>query len=156
MIVDGGHKHPKKRANSKCLTLVQGMVTGGYIHVGYNFGLIFDKLLLYCHPFTIEDLGELVTESKTSNLRYQRKADLMGAPIDDELVLLHVDKGQYYSLKGAGPDLWARLENPASLDDLVDWICGEHEVAREVALADIEGFLSELQEIEAIDVAEAG
>jgi hypothetical protein len=78
----------------------------------------------------------------------------MGAPIDDELVLLHVDKGRYYSLKSPGPDLWAQLETPHSLEELVNWVCERYEVTKEVALTDIKKFLLELQNIDAIEVIE--
>ncbi|MDR9388707.1 MAG: PqqD family protein [Balneolaceae bacterium] len=86
--------------------------------------------------------------------RYQRKQHLLAAPIDDELVLLHVDKGQYYNLKGVGPDLWNRLETPHSVDELVEWVCEEYDVAKDVATADVQSFLSELLEVEAIVIAQ--
>jgi len=96
-----------------------------------------------------------MNETKTCPVRFQRKADLMGAPVHDELVLLHVDKGQYYSLRGLGPDLWGILETPHSLDELLDWVCTEYEVSRVIALMDIEQFLLELRKIEAIEVIES-
>lgn len=91
---------------------------------------------------------------KNSNMTetYQRKTDLMGAQIDDELVLLHVDRGEYFSLKGAGPDLWSRLETPQSLDALVEWVCETYEITSDQALTDIDAFLSALRDIDAIDV----
>lgn len=85
-------------------------------------------------------------------MRYQRKSDLMGAPIDDELVLLHVERGEYFSLKGTGPALWERLETPQSLDDLVAWVCEDYAVDHDEALSDIQTFIDELQGIEALDV----
>ena len=75
----------------------------------------------------------------------------MGAPIDDELVLLHVDQGQYYSLKGVGPQIWERLATPQTIDDLVAWVCQNFEVAEHQARLDVERFLSKLLEADVIE-----
>jgi hypothetical protein len=87
-------------------------------------------------------------------MKYERKSDLMGAPIDDELVLLHVDRGEYFSLKGAGPELWSRLETPHSLGELVGWACETFRVTNDQAMVDIEAFLSSLLAIDAIHIVE--
>ena len=82
---------------------------------------------------------------------YQRKSELMGAPIDDELVLLHVDQGQYYSLKGSGPHIWEQLSTPQTVDDLVTWACDTFDINESQAQADIEAFIAELLKADAID-----
>ena len=115
-------------------------------------GFILWGLLAMMGRWCLRDRSKSMSQSK---LRYQKKADVMGAPVDDEVVLLHIDKGQYYSLKGAGPDLWARLDTPASLDELVEWLCGEYDVSPEQAMSDVERFVSELQQIDVVDVVEA-
>lgn len=82
---------------------------------------------------------------------YQRKSELMGAPIDDELVLLHVDQGQYYSLKGVGPQIWERLATPQTVDDLVAWACETFETTQQQARSDIEAFIVKLIRVDAIE-----
>jgi hypothetical protein len=93
-----------------------------------------------------------MVEPNSSQQRYRRKADLMGALIDDEVVLLHVEKGLYYNLKGVGADLWSRLETPHSLGELVDLMCEDYEVAPDVASAEISQFISELLNLDAIAI----
>ena len=85
-------------------------------------------------------------------MRYQGKSELIGAPIDDELVLLHVERGEYISLSGAGPDLWSCLEVPRSVSELVDHVCQTYQVTRDQALADVQAFLSDLHAVDAIHV----
>lgn len=92
-----------------------------------------------------------VGNQRHSKHRFQRRSDLLGAPIDDELVLLHVERGQYYSLKGSAPALWERLESPHSAEELVAWVVETYEVDQAEALADIEAFLAELVAIDAVE-----
>ena len=85
-------------------------------------------------------------------MRYQGKSELIGAPIDDELVLLHVERGEYISLSGAGPDLWSWLQAPSDIETLVDHVCQTYQVTRDQALADVQAFLSDLHAVDAIYV----
>lgn len=88
-------------------------------------------------------------------VRYHAKPELIGAPIDDELVLLHVERGEYISLSGAGPDLWSWLQAPSDIETLVDHVCRTYYVTRDQALTDVEAFLSDLRAIDAIHVLDS-
>ena len=86
---------------------------------------------------------EIVT---SKNTMYRRNPDLIGASIDDELVMMSVERGQYYGLGGVGPRVWELLEKPHTLDQLVEEILEEFEVERGVCERDMVGFLERMEE----------
>lgn len=75
---------------------------------------------------------------------FQRNPDLIGALIDDELVMMSADKGQYYGLAGVGLRIWELLEQPRRFNELVDRILDEFEVEREVCEKDLVEFLGQM------------
>lgn len=76
--------------------------------------------------------------------RLVRSADLVASEMDGDLVMMDMSRGEYYGLGGVGPRLWALLEQPHSLAELVDAICREYAVEASVCRADILGFLEQL------------
>ena len=82
----------------------------------------------------------------SSEAKFRRNLDLIGAAIDDELVMMSVEQGQYYGLGGIGPRVWELLEEPCAIEDLVDAILEEFEVDSAVCEKDMTGFLKELEE----------
>ena len=86
------------------------------------------------------------SKESASGVFYQRNPDLIGASIDDELVMMSVDRGQYYGLGGVGPRIWELLEKPHTFDQLVDRVLEEFEVERAVCEKDMVGFLDQMEE----------
>jgi len=81
------------------------------------------------------------------NAIYQRNQDLIGASIDDELVMMSVEKGQYYGLSGIGPRVWELMDEPLTLDQLIERIVEEFEVERDVCRADMIQFLEQIEKL---------
>ena len=78
---------------------------------------------------------------------FQRNPDLIGALIDNELVMMSAEKGQYYGLAGVGLRIWELLEQPRGFDQLVDQILDEFEVGREECQQDMAQFLKQMLEL---------
>lgn len=79
--------------------------------------------------------------------RYTRNKNLVGATIDDELVMMSVEHGQYYGLGGVGPRVWELIEEPRTFEDLVNQILEEFEVEREVCEKDMVEFLAQMEKL---------
>lgn len=47
-----------------------------------------------------------------------RSANCLASGIDDELVMIDVESGYYFSLDAIGHDIWKRLEQPVRVGDL--------------------------------------
>lgn len=78
---------------------------------------------------------------------YCRNPDLIGATIDDELVMMSVEHGQYYGLGGVGPRVWELIEQPRTLEQLVEQVLEEFEVEREVCEKDMVEFLEQMEKL---------
>lgn len=90
-------------------------------------------------------------EVESGNVVYRRNPDLIGATIDDELVMMSVEHGQYYGLGGVGPRVWELLAVPRPLSALVDQILDEYEVQRDVCERDLRGFLEQMEKLGLIE-----
>lgn len=65
---------------------------------------------------------------------------------EGEVVVIDLETGNYFSLPGAGGDLWRRLTTGrASLEDLAAILMARYEVASETVVTDIRVFLAELE-----------
>lgn len=76
-----------------------------------------------------------------------RSENQLSAAIDDELVLMSVEKGNYYGLDAIGTDIWQRLEGPVMVADLCtalgkDYVADAETIRRDV-LALLERLMAE-------------
>ena len=67
--------------------------------------------------------------------------------IEGEAIIIHLGTGAYYSLRDAGADIWAGIEQAATRTEIVDWLQERYEGSREemdaAALRVIEQLLGE-------------
>ncbi|WP_042164336.1 lasso peptide biosynthesis PqqD family chaperone [Paenibacillus gorillae] len=61
-------------------------------------------------------------------------------------VMMNVATGKYYNLGQTGGRIWELLSEPSSLEGLVDSLCSEYEIDREVCERQVTSFLSQLTE----------
>ncbi|WP_372072232.1 PqqD family peptide modification chaperone [Tistrella mobilis] len=82
-----------------------------------------------------------------------RNDDLMIAEIDGEVVLMHVDKGNYYGLDQIGSDIWERMAGPVSVVDLHAALVADYEGDAEEIRADLMELLERMAEHDLVRVA---
>ena len=73
--------------------------------------------------------------------------------IDGEVVIVHLDKGIYYSLLKTGADVWSRIERQLDRHSLVSEIAQAYDGSVEEIGAAIDEFLAHLQQEELIVAA---
>lgn len=78
------------------------------------------------------------------DLRYIRKSELIATEMDGDLVMMHVESGEYYGISGIGIRVWELLSVPISPAEIVRSICTEFEVDADIARADVQEFLVDL------------
>lgn len=61
----------------------------------------------------------------------QRKPGLIFNTIDDEVVMLSIENGEYYGMDKVGSRIWNLLEEPMSFEALVEKLMEEYEVTNE-------------------------
>jgi hypothetical protein len=82
------------------------------------------------------------------NGRIQRVDNTPAAYMGDSLLMMSVEKGQYFSLNGVGTRIWELLENPTTEAALVVQLAAEYDVTAEVCAAQVEAFLAALRQRE--------
>ncbi len=78
---------------------------------------------------------------ETSHL--QASTHVHARTFDEELVILDLERGQYYALDEVGARAWQRLTGGASLGEAADALLREYDVARATLVADLIGLASE-------------
>jgi hypothetical protein len=67
------------------------------------------------------------------------------AQVQDDLMMLNVEQGAYYSLDPIGAEIWKLLEQPASVQKIVDQLQERYAVTPQQCQADVLAFLEEMQ-----------
>ncbi|HET6515027.1 MAG TPA: PqqD family protein [Thermodesulfovibrionales bacterium] len=76
--------------------------------------------------------------------------------IDGETVLVHLDSGNYYSLDGAGADIWGLINRSFDLNGIIEWIAGRYRADRGEIEEALNRLMSELQREDLIVTDEGG
>jgi hypothetical protein len=71
---------------------------------------------------------------------------MLSTELDQETVLMSIDAGAYYGLKGPARSVWEKLEAPLTFSALVDRLVEEYRVTPEACGADLEGFLARMEQ----------
>jgi hypothetical protein len=87
--------------------------------------------------------------------RYQRNENFVFRRIEDETILVPIkdnvgDMGSIYNLNELGAFIWEQLDGERNLEAVKDKIIDEYEVSPQEAEADLNEFMNDLIEIEAV------
>lgn len=72
---------------------------------------------------------------------FQRNDQIINGTLDDNLVMLHIEKGKYYGLNPVGRRIWELLEHPMSAEGLVLTLLEEYEVDEQQCRDEVTAFL---------------
>ncbi len=81
--------------------------------------------------------------------------DVLFTSMGEDAVLLHVNRGDYYSLNKVGARLWVLADGSKSIADLAGLITDEVEISREEAEKDILELAEQLAKEGLVKVAES-
>lgn len=79
-----------------------------------------------------------------SSVIVKRGEDTPWNIVDDEVVLLNLDSGHYYSLNESGRRVWELLDGENTIPDIINAICEEFDVEEQEATKDINTLIDEL------------
>lgn len=83
----------------------------------------------------------------TADTRVVRSPELLSAPLNEETVLMSMERNRYYGIAGTAQDIWQRLEQPVTLAELcrslTDSYAGDPKRIAEEAGAFLERLLDE-------------
>ena len=66
--------------------------------------------------------------------------------IDDEIVVMLLDSGEFLSITGTGCEIWARIDGSCDRDALVAGLADEYDAPPEEIAADVDTFLARLMD----------
>ncbi|MGD0546292.1 MAG: PqqD family protein [Terracidiphilus sp.] len=78
--------------------------------------------------------------------RLSRTPEMLSTELDQETVLMSIDAGAYYGLKGTAQSIWEKLATPLTFSALVDCLVKEFQITPEACAEDLQRFLAELEE----------
>ena len=95
-----------------------------------------------------------MTDKKTVSLTSTvcRSEELLTAEIDNELVLMAVQVGNYYGLDVIAADIWRRLENPVAVAKLCEELVNEYDADSETINRDVLTLLEKLEKESLIQI----
>jgi len=94
--------------------------------------------------------------SKKLNLKstVKRSTEPLQAGLDDEVVMMSVEKGSYYGLDPVGARIWEILESPKQVSDVVADLLEAYEVEKEVCERETVAFLQSLIDEDLAEIVE--
>jgi len=76
------------------------------------------------------------------NIKWQVSPEVLSSRIEEEVVLMSLEAGFYFSLDPVGSRIWELLEKqPATINELVDKLIDEYDVDRQMCLNDVRSFI---------------
>lgn len=81
-----------------------------------------------------------------------RKKGIDDTNIDDEKVMMDMDKGEYYVLNEVASKIWDMIDKPLSIKDIVDVLLEEYDVDRKVCNESVIQFLVRLNNVGLINL----
>ena len=73
-----------------------------------------------------------------------RDPDLIAAEMDGDLVMMSIERGEYFGIGGVGILAWELLREPTTVDRICAAVCKEFDVDAATCREDLLGFANEL------------
>ena len=82
----------------------------------------------------------------THHTTFKRHPDLLETTLDNEVVLMSIERGSYFGLENTGKRIWQLLETPQTVAQLLEALENEYEVPHHVIARDVAIFLQKMLE----------
>lgn len=64
--------------------------------------------------------------------------------VGDEVIVMHLDSGEFFSLRGTAAQIWLLIDNERSLSEIVAVLAKEHGAPESAVSPDVEEFIKQL------------
>jgi hypothetical protein len=88
----------------------------------------------------------------TAETIISRRRDIVASDIDGEVVMMSIEKGNYYGLDLIASRIWELTEKPLKVTDLIGILTEEYEVTREDCEKDVLAFFNDLLSEKLIEI----
>ena len=73
--------------------------------------------------------------------KYCRNSNIIDGAIDDNQVMMHIEKGKYFGLNSVGKRIWELIEKPKTLDEITELLLSEYDLSAEQCKQEVSPFL---------------
>lgn len=80
------------------------------------------------------------------NSRIEKNRAICDCSLGNELALMDIDTGKYYTLNPVGKSIWREVEKVVSIKGLVEILSKEFEVSEKNCLKDVLEYLNDLKD----------
>lgn len=88
--------------------------------------------------------------------KYSRNQQIIDGELDNNQVMMHLEKGKYFGLNPVGKRIWDLIEQPKSFKELAITLLSEFDVTEEQCSQEVRSFLEKAVECGIIVKCEAG
>lgn len=88
--------------------------------------------------------------------KYTRNKQIIDGELDNNQVMMHLEKGKYYGLNPVGKRIWDMIEEPKSFEEITQTLLAEFNVTPEQCDQEVKAFLEMAEKNEIIIKSESG
>lgn len=78
--------------------------------------------------------------------KFIQSDDVTHADVQDETILLHIERGEYFGLNAVGRSIWQLLETPRSKAEVIGKLVDEYNAEEATIRADIDRLFDQMQQ----------
>ncbi len=82
--------------------------------------------------------------------KYSRNEQIIDGELDDNQVMMHLEKGKYFGLNAVGKRIWQLIEQPKSLQEITEILQSEFAVTKETCSHEAQVFLDKAVQFDII------
>lgn len=73
--------------------------------------------------------------------KYGRNQQIIDGELDDNQVMMHIEKGKYFGMNPVGKRIWDLIKEPKSLQEVTGRLLSEFEITEEQCSREVRAFL---------------
>jgi hypothetical protein len=73
--------------------------------------------------------------------KYSRSSNIIDGELDDNQVMMHLEKGKYFGLNPVGKRIWELIEEPKTFSEIEKQLLLEFDVSEEQCRTEVKNFL---------------
>lgn len=82
--------------------------------------------------------------------KYYRNQQIIDGELDNNQVMMHLDKGKYYGLNPVGKRIWELIELPKSFEEITEALLKEFNVEKSICIQEVKTFIEKAIKYEII------
>lgn len=86
--------------------------------------------------------------------KYSRNEQIIDGELDDNQVMMHLDKGKFFGLNPVAKRIWQLIETPKTIEEIIALLLEEYDVQETQCLQEVNEFLDKAIQCEIVIINE--